>query len=528
MHMPGWLHDAIFYQVYPQSFRDSNGDGIGDIEGIIQGLDAVRALGCTALWVNPCFVSPFEDAGYDVADFCRVAPRYGTNEDLERLFREAHARGLRVILDLVPGHTSREHPWFLQSRQACPGDMKDRYIWTDSVWESPDPMQCLRGIFPRDGSVAVNFFSSQPALNYGYLNPEKSWQQAMDAPGPVATRQALREIMEFWLRAGCDGFRADMAGSLVKGDPDGLGTMELWREILTWLDQAYPDAALVSEWGEPDKSLLAGFHMDFLLHFGPSRYNDLFRYGEPFFSRRGKGSARAFVERYRQTQEATGGKGLICIPSGNHDMDRLARHLDRKERDMAFLFLLTMPGAPFIYYGDEIGMAQVEGLHSVEGGYGRTGARSPFPWDAGPNAGFSTAAPEKLYIPLDASPDRPDLARQSADPSSQWAWVRSLTALRRSRPSLCSQGRLDFLCWEGAVLAYLRSTDTEATLVVLHPGPGAGQLEMPGSAKLPVPQAGLPGKPGALLTSTGEGFRVSGSCLEIDAHTALVLEWIRD
>ncbi len=347
--MSKWLDNAVFYEIYPQSFRDSNADGIGDFNGIIEKLDYICNLGCNAIWINPCFLSPFGDAGYDVQDYCKVAPRYGSNEDLVRLFEEAHKRGMHVLLDLVPGHTSVEHSWFKESIKPERNEFSDRYIWTNSVWESVDCLPCLRGISQRDGSVALNFFSTQPALNYGYYKPTLPWQQAMDAEGPLATREAMKDVMRFWLKAGCDGFRVDMAGSLVKNDEEGRGTIALWQDFREFLDREFPEAAMVSEWGEPDKSLQGGFHMDFLLHFGPSHYNDLFRCDEPYFSKRGKGTAAEFVAKYKENYEKSGGKGLICIPSGNHDMDRLARRLDADEIKAAFAFLLTMPGAPFIY-----------------------------------------------------------------------------------------------------------------------------------------------------------------------------------
>ena len=204
--MSKWLDDAIFYEIYPQSFKDTNGDGIGDFQGIIEKLDYIRELGCNALWINPCFLSPFGDAGYDVADYCRVAPRYGTNEDLKQLFEEAHKKGIHVLLDLVPGHTSIEHPWFIESMKADKNPYTDRYIWTDKVWESPEVSfgGSLRGISERDGAVAVNFFSNQPALNYGFYqpDPEKPWQQAIDDEGPQATIAAMEDVMRFWLGMG--------------------------------------------------------------------------------------------------------------------------------------------------------------------------------------------------------------------------------------------------------------------------------------------------------------------------------------
>ena len=153
--MTNWLEQSIFYEIYPQSFRDTNGDGIGDLPGIIEKLDYIQALGCNALWLNPCFDSPFGDAGYDVADYCRVAPRYGTNEDLVRLFDEAHRRGMHVLLDLVPGHTSIEHPWFKASMQPEKNEYSGRYIWSNHAWENVAGYGSingqLRGISQRNG-----------------------------------------------------------------------------------------------------------------------------------------------------------------------------------------------------------------------------------------------------------------------------------------------------------------------------------------------------------------------------------------
>ena len=307
--MSDWLKNAVFYEIYPQSFSDSNGDGIGDIPGIIEKLDYIQELGCDAIWLNPCFVSPFGDAGYDVQDYYTVAPRYGTNRDVKNLFHEVHDRGMHIILDLVPGHTSDQHPWFQESKKAERNEYSDRYIWTDSIWESTDPMPCLRGISDRDGAAAVNFFSIQPALNYGYYSCTKPWMQAMDAEGPRATLKALEDVMRFWLGAGCDGFRVDMAGSLIKNDDEkGSGIIKLWNQVRSFLEEEYPDAVMISEWGEPDKSIASGFHMDFLLHFGPSHYNDLFRCDEPYFSSRGNGDVSAFLETYNANYAKTDGK----------------------------------------------------------------------------------------------------------------------------------------------------------------------------------------------------------------------------
>ena len=469
--MAKWLDNAVFYEIYPQSFNDTNGDGIGDFNGIIEKLDYIKKLGCNAIWINPCFESPFGDAGYDVSDYCKVAPRYGTNEDLRHLFDEVHKRDMHVLLDLVPGHTSVQHKWFKESMKAEKNEYTDRYVWTDSIWESPQNMGSIRGFSDRDGTCAVNFFSHQPALNYGFYKCERPWQQPMDAEGPKATLEAMKDVMRFWLGMGCDGFRVDMAGSLVKNDEDGKGTIKLWQNVREFLDREFPEAAMVSEWGEPDKSIQGGFHMDFLLHFGPSHYNDLFRCEEPFFSDRGKGDVSEFVAKYKENYEKSEKKGLICIPSGNHDMDRLARTIKGDNLKIAFAFLLSMPGAPFIYYGDEIGMRYVEGLTSVEGGYGRTGSRSPMQWDSTTNAGFSSAPKEALYIRQDESADRPTTAAEMADENSLWHEINRLIEIRQSHKALLSKGEIEFVYAEKNEypLAYVRSSGDEKILVIINP-----------------------------------------------------------
>lgn len=478
-NFPEWLDDAVFYEIYPQSFKDSNNDGIGDINGIIEKLDYVKELGCTAIWLNPCFLSPFKDAGYDISDYYKVAPRYGTNDDLKHLFDEVHKRGMHILLDLVPGHTSIEHEWFQKSMKDQQNEYSDRYVWTDSIWKEPTGLASIRGISDRDGSCGVNFFSHQPALNYGYYTPDPNehWQHSVDDEGPQKTIAAIIDIMRYWLNMGCDGFRADMAGSLVKCDEDGKGTIKVWQQIRRFQDNEFPDAAMISEWGEPDKSLQGGFHMDFLLHFGPSHYNDLFRSEKPFFN--GNGDASEFVKKYVESYERSQRKGLICIPSGNHDMDRLSRHIFGEKLKIAFAFLLTMPGAPFIYYGDEIGLRYVEGLTSVEGGYGRTGSRSPMQWDNTKNAGFSGASEDDLYIPLDKSPDRPTVISQQKDRSSLLNEVKKLISLRHNNKALQSKGAIEFIYAEKNTypLAYIRSNSEEKLLVVINPSDCAAEFE---------------------------------------------------
>ncbi len=464
VNVPSWLKDAVFYQIYPQSFRDSSGDGIGDIQGIIEKLDYVKNLGCNAIWLNPLFTSPFYDAGYDVENYYCVAPRYGTNKDLMMLFKEVHKRDMHILLDLVPGHTAMTHKWFKESMKAEKNEFSDRYIWTSSVWESPEGLSHISGFGGRDGSCVVNFFSHQPALNYGFYNRDKEWQQSPDDEAPTKTRKELINIMKFWLEMGCDGFRVDMAGSLVKNDPEQFGNVMLWREVRDFLDREFPNAVLVSEWGEPDKSLAGGFQMAFLLQFGSSHYTDLFRAAEPFFSSRGKGDISEFVKTYEKNFKAFGNHGVMCIPSGNHDIKRISYTVD--ELRLAFAFILSMPGVPFIYYGDEIGMRYLEGAASVEGGYDRTGSRSPMQWDDSKNAGFSNG--EKLYINLDESENRPNVKSQIEDENSLYNEVKKLIKIRRENPALDAFSGIEFINAKYPLI-YKRSCEKQSIVIIINP-----------------------------------------------------------
>ncbi|MGH3416845.1 MAG: alpha-amylase family glycosyl hydrolase, partial [Actinocrinis sp.] len=440
------------------SYADSDGDGIGDFAGLIGRLDYLKWLGVDTVWFNPCFVSEFGDAGYDVADFLTIAPRYGGNEDFVRLIDAARSRGIRVMLDLVAGHTSHLHPWF---RASADDPSDDRYIWSDSV-HGP-----VRSWIPspgrRPGYYLANFYPIQPALNYGYarMDPAEPWRQPVDAPGPRANRAALREIMAYWFDRGVSGFRIDMAYSLVKDDPDRTATAALWGEMRAWIDREYPDRALLSEWGDPKTSVPAGIHVDFFLHFVGRALRSLWDNAQGshaaswgtdpcFFAPEGEGSMKEFLAAWREADAAIGGAGYIALPTANHDFSRLT--CGTRTRDMvapAFAFLLTWPTLPVIYYGDEIGMRYVPGLPDKEGSQlndeARQGSRTPMQWDGTANAGFSTAAPERLYLPIDPDVDRPSVSAQRDDPDSLLNQVRRLIALRATHPALGSGATVEVL-----------------------------------------------------------------------------------
>jgi alpha-glucosidase len=463
MTTSGWLADAVIYEIYPQSFADSGGDGIGDFPGVIAHLDHLQWLGVNTIWFNPCFASPFVDAGYDVSDYVQVAPRYGTNDDLVRLVEEAKARGIRVLLDLVAGHTSDQHAWFQAELNADgPSPLGNRYIWSDRddgvrlSASAPGQSPWVPSPGPRPGFYLKNFYDEQPALNFGYaeLRDGEPWRESVDAPGPQRNVQALKDIMAFWIDRGVAGFRVDMAFSLVKFDPGYVETLKLWRGLSDWLAVTYPDAVIIPEGSEPrsESGHPTSFDADFFLVIHRA-HSVLFNNGGAgefpwypttpcFFDAEGKGSTAGFIEDWEAAREGRPGRPII-LATADHDFSRLAcGPRDAAQLGAAYAFLLTWGSVPSIYYGDEIGMRYLPGLPEHEGsrvhpGYNRSGCRTPMQWDDTANAGFSTTAnPADLYLPIDPDPARPNVAAQLADPESILHLVRRLLEVRRATPAL--------------------------------------------------------------------------------------------
>ena len=486
-----WLKDAVFYEIYPQSFCDTNGDGIGDIPGMISKLDYVKSLGCNALWINPWYDSPFVDAGYDVRDYYKIAPRYGTMEDAVELFRVAHEKGIHVLIDLVPGHTSEEHAWFRESGKEHPSEeFANRYIWTENAFCRGDGMPFIGGEQPRDGTYIINFFKCQPALNYGFRKiNEPNWQQPIDSPDALATREAMKDIMRFWLEKGCDGFRVDMADSLVKNDGDDkLGTMEVWKDIAGTIHEEYPEMALVAEWNNPGCALHCGFDMDFCLDWYGNSYSHLVRYYQldkkgqitsdnSYFKAEATNDPMGFLNDFLPKYEKRG-DGLYCLITGNHDCKRTSFNLTDRERKLAFAFLLTMPGAPFIYYGDEIGL-RYRWLPTKEGGYHRTGSRTPMQWDNSKNLGFSAAEADKLYLSVDPEPGNTTVAAQEADPDSMLHHIRKVLSLRREHEALGNYSSFEVIhAEEGDRLMVYKRSDY---LLAVNPGLEKRKVALQGS-----------------------------------------------
>ena len=498
--IPEWFRNAVLYQIYPQSFRDANGDGVGDFAGIVEKLDYVKSLGVDCIWLNPCFDSPFQDAGYDVRDYLKTAARYGTNAELKELIAEVHRRGMRILLDLVPGHTSVEHPWFKAavSREKTPYD--DYYVFTDGKVSDLDGFPFISGYGERDGFYMINYFYSQPALNYGFCapKPEHSWQLGCGDPRLEPLREAIRKVLKFHLDAGCDGFRVDMAFSLVKGkNGRDEALKELWLDYSSWMKRNYPDAVLIAEGGRPDLAFDCGFDSDFLLSWKTPKHanqamfraetyephTDKLKPGSPrsFFSRESSGNSRDFMDEVEALLAHDGGAARFSIVTGDHDETRLCRQRTVAELKTAFAFIFTMPGRPLLYYGDEIGMRYLPQVGNVEGSYWRGGSRSPMQWEKGEKAGFSDADPEKFYIMVDPDPERPCVEVQQGDPDSLLNFTRALIGLRHAHPALGAEGKLRRIVdgEKDSPLVYERSLGGERFLVAINPAAAVREFEIP-------------------------------------------------
>lgn len=492
---PEWLNNAVFYQIYPQTFYDSNGDGIGDLKGITAKLDYVKSLGVDGFWINPFFDSPFHDAGYDVSDYYKVAPRYGTNEDAKQMFDEAKKKGLKIIFDYVISYTSIEHSWFKESAKQEKNKYSNWYIWTNNTWLNPPEAyrdSFIKGFCRRNGQFMRNFYWSQPALNFGFAKTEEDWMLPIDHPDVLELQKELKNVLRFWMNMGASGFRADMAGALVKnanvtGNDQFFftkddGTKKFWNEIRSLMDKEYPGSFMVAEWSHPESALNGGgFHADFFHWFGG--YNDLlqkeswrilngYSEGNSFFDKEGKGNITNFLTSYLDQYNKTKGKGYILLPLGNHDLSRLNIQRTNEELEMIFAFSLCMPGIPFIYYGNEIGMRQLYDPPYVEGAYKpRSGARTPMQWSNGKNLGFSAAEPEKLYLPVDAAADAPNVESQINNPSSLLNKVKELIHLKKNEPALVAYAEFVPVFAKGNTYPFIfaRALGDEIILAAFNP-----------------------------------------------------------
>jgi alpha-glucosidase len=451
-----WWQTGVIYQIYPRSFQDSNGDGIGDLPGITQRLDYLSdTLGIDAVWISPIYPSPMHDFGYDVADYIGIHPLFGTMADFDHLLAETHRRGLKLILDLVPNHTSDEHPWFVESRSRRDNPKRDWYIWRDPAPDGGPPNNWLSHfggpawtLDERTGQYYLHqFVRQQPELNY--RNPEVA--------------DAMLDVMRFWLDRGVDGFRVDVIGLMMKDpefrdeplDPAWDGVVpytqfqhiytsnldevhELIRDMRKVLD-SYDDRMMVGETYVPNDILMKYYGTPDLLECHLPFNFQLIR------ARWEATLVRKMVDDYESVLPADAWPNWVL---GNHDQHRLASRVGVDQARVANMLLLTLRGTPTCYYGDELGMQDVvippekvqdppavnqpEIAHIV----GRDPERTPMQWDASPNAGFSAPEVEDLWLPLASNYEEVNVATELSDPASMLNFYRKLVATRKGSAAL--------------------------------------------------------------------------------------------
>ncbi|QWT18844.1 DUF3459 domain-containing protein [Bacillus sp. NP157] len=479
-----WWRNGVIYQIYPRSFADANGDGIGDLEGIRGKLPYLAGLGVDALWISPIYPSPMADFGYDVSDYRGVDPLFGDIESMDGLLADAHALGLKVILDFVPNHSSDEHPWFRESRRSRDSAFRDWYIWRDPAPGGGVPNNWLSNF----GGSAWAF--DEPTGQY-YLHLFLDKQPDLNWRNPVL-REAMYDAMRFWLRRGVDGFRVDVLYHLMKDaafrdnpldpafragiDADANRFLPLYTADLPEVQgivaamravvDEFPDRVLIGELYLPLERIVAYYGKD--LEGANLPFNFLL-IGAPWDAR----FIGGLVERYEAALPKGGWPNWVL---GNHDKPRIASRVGDAQARLAAVLLLTLRGTPTLYYGDEIGMhdatippAAVRDPfeHNEPGkGLGRDPQRTPMRWFAREGAGFTRGVP---WLPLGADVATINVASEDDDPASLLALYRQLLRLRREHDAL-NQGAITVLGCNDAVLVYARENegDGERFVVALN------------------------------------------------------------
>lgn len=489
-----WWQTGVIYQIYPLSFADSNGDGYGDLPGIIGKLDYLQWLGVNAVWVSPIYPSPLADHGYDVSDHKAIHPVFGTMEDLDRLLHGCHQRGLKLILDFIPNHTSDQHPWFQESRSSRDNPRRDWYLWKDARPDGGPPNNWLSvfggGAWERDDATGQyylhSFLKEQPDLNW--RNPD--------------VQATMLDVMRFWLDKGVDGFRVDALWHVIKDaqyrdnprDPDYVagrmppydqlipaysgGQPELHEivALLRRVAEEYQERVLIGEMYLPVEELMGyygreqdtGLHLpyNFSLILLPWQAVDIF----------------AGVNRYEASLPEFAWPNWVL---GNHDKPRVASRVGPAQARVAALLLLTLRGTPTIYNGDEIGMQDVAvppeqtrdpaGRIADSGKFGRDPERTPIQWTPAANAGFTTGQP---WLPVAKDYERVNVERQREDQGSILAFYRRLLQLRRKEPAL-QAGTYTPAGQKKGLFAFVRELDESAFLVAANMGPTRARLAVP-------------------------------------------------
>jgi alpha-glucosidase len=478
-----WWRNGIFYQIYPRSFQDSNADGVGDLTGIINRLPYLVTLGVDAIWLSPIFPSPMADFGYDISDYTGIDRLFGDMENFDALVHAAHSNGLKIILDLVPNHTSEQHPWFAESRGSRDNDKRDWYIWRDPGPDGEPPNNWLSEF---GGSAWTHDAATGQYYYHAFLaeQPDLNWRNP-------AVREAIYDVMRFWLRKGVDGFRVDVIWHLIKDaqfrdnppNPNYHEGRPPHEKILTRYSTDQPEVheviaemrrvtdefesrVLIGEVYLPVQRLVAYYGND--LAGAQMPFN--FALISTLWSAR---SIERIVADYESALPAGAWPNWVL---GNHDRPRVLSRVGHEQARVAAMLLLTLRGTPTLYYGDEIGLRQATIApdqvqdpfeKNVPGiGVGRDGCRTPMQWNATPNAGFSTARP---WLPVAHDFARENVVNLDADAGSILSLYKSLIRLRKQLPQLVT-GTYEPIAAQGDLLLYRRRGETEAVIVALNLG----------------------------------------------------------
>ncbi len=533
-----WWQRGVVYQIYPRSFKDTTGNGVGDLQGVIEKLSYLNdgtpgSLGVDAIWLSPFYPSPMADFGYDVSDYCNVDPLFGDLATFDRLVEEAHRRGIKVIIDWVPNHTSDQHPWFIESRSSRDNPKRDWYIWRD-----PRP----------DGSLPNNWgsFFGGPAWTFDertgqyYLHQFVKEQPELNWRNPLV-RAAMMDVLRFWLDRGVDGFRMDVIGLLIKdaelrdnppdpNAPPGLPPNDLFnrqlhiynwdqdevheviREIRRVLDE-YDDRCGIGEvWGELPRWIKYygengdELHLPFNFRLIPLPWQ-----------------AQAMRRSVDELEAALPDFAWPNYVLGNHDQPRLAsRFGGEAQARTAAMMLLTLRGTPTLYYGDELGMEngvippeKVQDPQGINLGVERTRdvARTPMQWDAGPNAGFCPAGVEP-WLPISADYKTRNVAVQSQQPTSILNLYRKLLWYRRNTPALYGGSYRSLDVDNEDCFVYLRVAGEERRLIALNFGGTTCRIAIPGEGRGKV----------AVSTHLDREGRESLARLELRPHEGVIVE----
>jgi alpha-glucosidase len=481
-----WWDGGVIYQIYPRSFQDSDGDGIGDLAGILRRLDHLAALGVDAIWLSPIFPSPMADFGYDVADYCDVDPMFGDLAAFDALLGEVHARSMKLMLDFVPNHTSDQHPWFIESRASRDSPKRDWYIWRDPVTDADGGRRPPNNWTSDMGGSAWEF---DPATGQYYLHAFLREQPDLNWRNPEV-RAAMTDVLRFWFDRGVDGFRIDVLWHCIKAEglPDNPANPdyrpELGEKFLVLQHNSanrpeiheiaasfraiadhYGDRLLVGEICLPVPVLMEyygsadapGVHLPFNFQLLDAPWN-----------------AAALARVITGYEAALPPGGWPNWVMGSHDAPRIAGRLGEEQARVAAMLLLTLRGTPTLYQGDELGIGKVtvppgrvrdpQDLRQPGLGLGRDPSRTPMPWDASEHAGFSSTEP---WLPLNPDWHTRNVVCQSEDPHSMLALYRRLLSLRRALPAL-SIGDCAAVSGENDVLQYERRHAGKRLLIALN------------------------------------------------------------